>query len=268
MRVKFWGVRGSVPWATSTSIGHGCNTPCVELADEASGRVLILDAGSGIVGFGEAVGSEPREIPILLTHYHWDHLQGLPFFAPMFKPDSSPAVWAPAFGRDLAYYIERTFESPFFPVPFHRLPSEPSLRLVEPQPFEIAGFDIRVQRLNHPNGAFAYRIRGASGDLVYATDHEFGDPAIDDELAAFVSGASAAILDAHFTPDELPSHKGWGHADWTQCVNFAAANDVGHLWLFHHKPGRTDDAIKRIESEARLVFAATDAASEGDSFVV
>ncbi len=268
MRVRFWGVRGSVPWATPTSIGHGCNTPCIELADETTGRVLILDAGSGIVGLGEALADPPREVPILLTHYHWDHLQGLPFFAPLFRAGWTPTIWAPAFGRDLAYYIERTFESPFFPVPFQCLPAEPALRLVEARPIQIGGFDIRVQPLNHPGGAFAYRVRGTAGDLVYATDHEFGDPAVDRALAEFVSGASAVIMDAHFTPDEMPTHKGWGHGDWKQCATFAAENNVGHLWLFHHKPGRADYDIKMIESEARLLFAASDAAGEGDSFVV
>ena len=91
---------------------------------------------------------------------------------------------------------------------------------------------------------------------------------IDKALATFAAGASAVILDAHFTPDELPAHKGWGHGDWSQCARFASACGAAHLWLFHHKPGRTDDALKAIEAEARLLFAATNAASEGDSFTV
>jgi phosphoribosyl 1,2-cyclic phosphodiesterase len=132
----------------------------------------------------------------------------------------------------------------------------------------INGFEIGVHPLNHPGGAFAYRIRGAGGTLVYATDHEFGDPTIDGALATFATGASAVILDAHFTPDELPAHKGWGHGDWSQCAQFAAACEAEHLWLFHHKPGRTDEAMETIEAEARRLFAATDAASEGDSFTV
>ena len=115
---------------------------------------------------------------------------------------------------------------------------------------------------------FAYRIQGAGGNLVYATDHEFGDPKVDAELAAFAADASAVILDAHFTPEEMPAHKGWGHADWSQCAAFAAGCGAEHLWLFHHKPGRTDDALKGIEAQARQLFAATDAAGEGDSFIV
>ena len=267
MRVRFFGVRGSVPYATSASIGHGCNTPCIEVFDEATDRLLILDAGSGIVGLGETVTAERRDVPILLTHYHWDHVQGLPFFAPLYRPGRALTVWAPALGRTFAD-LETMFEAPFFPVPYDRLPSRPAIKMLAAGETVINGFEIGIQPLNHPGGAFAYRIRGAHGTLVYATDHEFGDPAIDKALATFAAGASAVILDAHFTPDELPAHKGWGHGDWSQCARFAAACGAAHLWLFHHKPGRPDDALKAIEAEARLLFAATDAASEGDTFTV
>lgn len=267
MRVRFWGVRGSVPYATRSSIGHGCNTPCVELVDEATGRRLVIDAGSGIVGLGDAIPAGPRPVPLLLTHYHWDHVQGLPFFAPLYRPGGSLTVWAPALGRGIVD-IEAMFDKPFFPIPYDRLPSRPDIQMVTTGETTINGFDIRVERLNHPGGAFAYRIRGASRDLVYATDHEFGDTACDDALAAFAADAGALILDAHFTPEELPLHKGWGHADWHEAATFARSCGVGHLWLSHHKPGRTDQALDTIEAEARLVFASTSAAAEGDSFVV
>ncbi len=266
MRVRFWGVRGSVPYATSASIGHGCNTPCVELLDEATDRVLILDAGSGIVGLGESLRPS-RELPILLSHYHWDHLQGLPFFAPVYRAGDALTIWAPAFGRDPAD-VETMFGSPFFPVPYQRLPSRPAIRVIAPGEMTINGFDVSVLPLNHPGGAFAYRIRGTAGDLVYATDHEFGDPQFDAALASFATDAAALILDAHFTPEELTSHKGWGHGDFSQCATFAAAARAGHLWLFHHKPGRTDEELQTIEAETRLLFPTTDAAAEGDCFVV
>ena len=117
MRVRFWGVRGSVPWATAASIGHGCNTPCVEVRDDKAGAELVLDAGSGIVGLGEALGSRPSPIPILLTHFHWDHLQGLPFFSQFYQEGWKPTIWAPMLGAVDCAWVDTIFQQPFFPVP-------------------------------------------------------------------------------------------------------------------------------------------------------
>jgi ribonuclease BN (tRNA processing enzyme) len=136
--------------------------------------------------------------------------------------------------------------------------------LIEDGEFRLAGLEISAIPLNHPGGAFAYRIRGMTGDLVYATDHEFGDPEIDERLADFCRDAAAIVLDAHFTPEELPTHRGWGHSDWRQCAEFAHTCNAGGLWLFHHKPGRTDEQLVRIRADARRVFGATEAASEGE----
>jgi phosphoribosyl 1,2-cyclic phosphodiesterase len=268
MRVRFFGVRGSVPWATADSIGHGCNTPCIEVTDEVSGDVLVLDAGSGIAGVAVSLGSSPRAIPILLTHYHWDHVQGLPFFPPFYQHGWTPTIWAPRLRSVDPGWIDSMFQSPFHPVPFGQLPSRPTVTLIDSGTLEIGGFRIGAQPLRHPGGAFAYRIGGPSGDLVYVSDHEFGDPEIDGALSRFSSGAAAIILDAHFTPEELPSHAGWGHATWLQCSEFAAANDIGALWLCHHKPGRTDVAMEAIEAAARGIFAHTTAAREGDQFTI
>jgi len=104
-----------------------------------------------------------------------------------------------------------------------------------------------------------------TGDLVYATDHEFGDPAFDEPLAEFAHGAAALVLDAHFTPDEFAAHRGWGHSHWRHCAEFAARVDAGGLWLFHHKPGRTDEALVRIRTDAQRIFRATETASEGEA---
>jgi phosphoribosyl 1,2-cyclic phosphodiesterase len=268
VRVRFWGVRGSVPFATPRSIGLGCNTACIEVRDDRTGALLVLDAGSGIVGFGESLKKRGGPMPILLTHYHWDHIQGLPFFAPFYQPGWQPTIFSPIVGNVDQAFVETIFQTPFFPVPFMNLISRPEVTLLPPRDFELGGFAIRAQPLTHPGGAFAYRIRGDRGDLVYATDHEFGDPGVDAALAAFCAGAAAVILDAHFTPDELPAHKGWGHGTWRQCADFAAASRVGQLWLFHHKPGRTDEEMAQITARARHVFAGTAAASEGTSFEV
>ncbi len=264
MRVRFWGVRGSVPWAIPAAIGHGCNTPCLEVEDEATGAVVVFDAGSGIVGLGEALGTQPRDVTIVLTHYHWDHLQGLPFFNPLYVPGCRVQVFAPAFESHDPEWVSTIFRSPFFPVPHERLPNRPIVELIEPGELRVGGLEISAHPLNHPGGAFAYRIRGMTGDLVYATDHEFGDPEIDEALADFCRDAAAVVLDAHFTPEELPRHRGWGHSDWRQCAEFAHACNAGGLWLFHHKPGRTDEQLVRIRSDARRVFSAAETASEGE----
>src|SRR5205814_1495727 len=137
--------------------------PCLELTQEPSGRKLILDAGSGIVGVGESLDASIVDVPIVLTHYHWDHVQGLPFFAPLYRQGAMPTVWASALGRTFVD-IETMFEAPFFPVPYDRLPSRPRIHMLPVGEAAINGFHISAQRLNHPGGSFAYRIRGSAGD--------------------------------------------------------------------------------------------------------
>ena len=255
-----------MPWATTTAIGHGCNTPCLQVTDERSGAILVIDAGSGIVGTGQALTGPPRDIALLLTHYHWDHLQGLPFFHPLYEPGWEPTIYAPALGSHDPRWLSTVFKSPFFPVPYDQLPNRPAMQMIDPGQLRIGPFEVTSLKLNHPGGAFAYRIRGTLGDVVFATDHEFGDPAYDEPLADFVRDAAALIIDAHFTPNEMPQHRGWGHSDWRTCATFAAAHNVGGLYLFHHKPGRSDQDLVRIRTDARRIFAATETASEGDAF--
>jgi phosphoribosyl 1,2-cyclic phosphodiesterase len=266
MLVRFWGVRGSVPWSRRESAGFGCNTPCVEVRDEQTGALLILDAGTGVIGLGEAAEHAADQATILLSHYHWDHVQGLPFFAPFFRRGSAVTIHAPALAAASEKDVDAMFDPPHFPVSSRSLASPPDVRRYESGEIRVAGFHVTAARLNHPGGAFAFRVRGATSDLVYASDHEFGDPEADERLAAFALNSGATILDAQFTPDELPSHAGWGHASWRQCAEFASATGAGHLWLFHHRPGRADSEMEAIEGQARRVYPATRAAREGDVF--
>ena len=265
MRLRFWGVRGSVPWAIPAAIGHGCNTPCVQITDERTQTELVIDAGSGIVGAGGALAGHPGPIPVLLSHYHWDHLQGLPFFTPLYEPGWEPTIYAPALSSHDPKWLSTIFRSPFFPVPYDHLPNRPNVEVIDPGQFRIGPFEISAITLNHPGGALAYRIRGNLGDVVYATDHEVGEPQYDEPLGEFVKDAAALILDAHFTPEEMPRHRGWGHSDWRRGAEFAAQHNVGGLYLFHHKPGRTDQELVRVCTDARRIFSATEAASEGDA---
>jgi len=262
MRVTFRGVRGSVPWSVPEGIIHGCNTPCIEIYDEAAG-ILILDAGSGIVGVSpQKLAPQPRPVSLMLTHYHWDHLLGLPFFATLYEPGWDLTIHTPTLMAHDPSWLDTMFKSPFFPVPYEHLPNKPRVQMVEPGEVGHDGFQVSALPLNHPGGSLAYRIKGASGDFVYATDHEFGNPAFDEPLADFVKGAAVLVLDAHFTPEELPLHRGWGHSDWRQCAEFAATAGAGKLYLFHHKPARSDQALVDIRAEAQKVFASTDTAAE------
>jgi len=263
MRVQFRGVRGSVPWSVPEGIIHGCNTPCIQVLDERSGAILVLDAGSGIVGVNPALlTKDPRPVSLVLTHYHWDHLLGLPFFSTLYQPGWDLTIHTPTLESHDPSWLDTMFKSPFFPVPYEHLPNKPKVRMVEPGKVDVPGFDVTALNLHHPGGSLAYRIKGATGDFVYATDHEFGDPSFDEPLAEFARGASVIVLDAHFTPEELPQHKGWGHSDWRQCAEFAASNGIASLWLFHHKPGRSDQALAGIREQAQKTHRATDTASE------
>jgi phosphoribosyl 1,2-cyclic phosphodiesterase len=268
MRITFRGVRGSVPFAIPQGIGHGCNTPCLEVEDERTGAILVLDAGSGIVGVNLEGRDTHGRLSLLLTHYHWDHLLGLPFFGALYQPGSTLRMFTPSLASHDPGWLDTVFRSPFFPVPYEHLPNQPQVDMVEPGRVNVPGFEVKALHLNHPGGALAYRIVGAAGDFVYATDHEFGDPSFDEPLAEFAKGASAIVMDAHFTPEEMPKFKGWGHSDWRHCSEFAKANGIQRLWLFHHKPGRTDEQLIEIRTAARRVFAETETASEGETIDV
>jgi phosphoribosyl 1,2-cyclic phosphodiesterase len=257
-----------VPWATPAAMGFGCNTPCVEVRDDGTGAYLVLDAGSGLVGLSDTFAGEPHPAPVLLSHYHWDHTQGLPFFGPLYTPGWAPEIFAPDLADVPRGWVETMFQPPNFPVPFDALPNRPTMNLISAAPLTVGGFGITVQRLTHPGGAFGYRVHGRTGDLCYVTDHEFGNPEVDAQLAAFCRDCRALIADAHFTPDEVARHKGWGHGSWDKVAELAAACNADHLWLFHHKPGRTDAELTRIVEDARGVFAATDAAREGLAFEI
>lgn len=271
MTVRFWGVRGSIAVPGDETARVGGNTSCVEVrAGEAR---FVLDAGTGLRRLGDAwLGSgEPIEATLLLSHLHWDHIQGLPFFTPIFVPGTRlTVVGATPSDRSLREELARQMHAPNFPVEWHELRSHIAYREIRPgQTLQLDGVRIRTARLNHPGGVTGYRIEHAGRAVVYATDTEHY-ACVDPALVALAQDADVLVYDCMYTEEEYrgavgPSRVGWGHSTWQAGLAAATAAGVGHFVLFHHDPRRNDDAVDRLESEARAAFrgGAVTAAREG-----
>ena len=223
----------------------------------------ILDAGTGIVGLSEALGGAPRAVPILLSHYHWDHVQGLPFFAQFFQPGWDISITGPPLPGVDASWAARLFAPPHFPVPLAELASPPTVSFVESTAFTIGGFDVSALRLTHPGGAFAYRIQGAAGDLVYATDHEFGDDEADESLAAFALNAGGGRARR-----ALHARRAAGAQGPRTCAAGASARSSRRRaapaisGCFTTSPDAPTRSSRRLKRGARRVFPATTVARE------
>ncbi|MEM1056020.1 MAG: MBL fold metallo-hydrolase [Bacteroidota bacterium] len=269
LTVRFWGVRGSLPTPREGHLGVGGNTTCVEVRGP-SGTVAMLDAGTGARDLGVALAAEaggaPIDLDILFSHFHWDHLQGLPFFAPIYGEGNTLTMHAVAGDGEIMRVMGGQMQHPFFPVPFEELRA--TVRPAPEQmgrPFTIGGMKVTPFPLHHPQGSTGYRFEAEGAVFVYATDYEHGDP---DAEAALLEGARGADLfysDAQYTPDEYELRRGWGHTTWEQAVRIAAEAEVGHLVLSHHDPSHDDAALERILAKARERFPNTDLAREGDT---
>ncbi len=194
MQVTFRGVRGSAPWAVRAAMRTGCNTACLELFEPLTGARLVLDAGTGVLG-GTLSLTFPS-VPLLLSHYHWDHVQGLPFFAALHEPGWTPRVFAPQLRGYDARWLQRLFGPPFFPIAPDQLASPPTLAPIREGTSRAGVFDVTARTVHHPGGSFAYRIAGARSDLVYATDHEIGNASCDAGLVDLARDAGALVIDA------------------------------------------------------------------------
>ena len=267
LTVRFWGVRGSIPTPEAGFLGVGGNTSCVEVR-AADGTTLVLDAGTGVRALGYALAAqaagEPGEVHLALSHFHWDHLQGLPFFAPLYIPGQTVHFYAATDDEHLTGLLRGQMTHPYFPVPFGDLAaSTQTHRVRDGEPFEIGPMTVRPFPVCHPQGAHGYRIECAGAVVVYATDYEHGSAVHDAGLKEVASGADVLISDAQYTPEEYPLRKGWGHTTWEHAAAVATEAGCGRLLLFHHDPAHDDDALGRICDRARQDFAATDLAAEG-----
>ena len=270
-KLSFWGVRGSTPTVDPATWRYGGNTPCLELV-APDGNKFILDCGTGLRVLGNRWGADSGVAlltHIFVTHYHWDHIQGLPFFSPLYDQKNHFQFYSfrsKFLGKDsLRQVFEAQMALPYFPVDFSAMNAQRKFREVDGgESFKIGENIITTAWLNHPQGCLGFRIETPAGVVVYATDNEPGVPALDKNLRELAAGADIFINDAQYTPGQLVSdRKGWGHSSWSEGVKVAREANVKTLVLFHHDPDSTDRMVDQLLGNAREQFDSVYAASEG-----
>lgn len=294
IEVTFWGVRGSYPMPGPNTARVGGNTSCVQV--RAGNHLIILDAGTGIIGLGRAlmaqqrIDHQPITATLLFSHTHHDHTQGFPFFSPIYSATTTLYVFGPkTLHEDLERVLSRAMLPPVFPVDFDRLPCMRVMRNLnegevivlsngntkprvfaeyrDALPTSVDNVLIRVMRSHaHPQGVFVYCIEHGGKSVVYATDTE-GYMNGDQRLINFVRGATMLIHDAQYTEAEYASptspRQGWGHSTWQMAVGVAQAAGVEKLVLFHHEPEHDDETLEQLELKVQTIFPQTILAREG-----
>lgn len=280
-RLKFWGVRGSIPAPGPRTVYYGGNTSCVEI--RADGELIILDAGTGIRELGQALqkewGNEPMRLNLLISHTHWDHIQGFPFFAPAY--DSRNQVKILAFEgsrKGVESTLSIQMESPYFPISMREMPGNIEFVELKNLEFNIGAVQVKAAFMNHPGICAGYRLFTRSGSIAYFPDNELygryrsekgtsgsGDTerfarAQDNRLIEFIQGADVVISDAQYDPQEYRKHVGWGHSCSEDVVAIAMKAGVKQLFLFHHDPDHSDEDIAQMLAGARRQIAAAGSA--------
>jgi phosphoribosyl 1,2-cyclic phosphodiesterase len=271
-KLAFWGVRGSTPTSDRNSWRYGGNTPCLDL-ETPEGSRFILDCGTGLRMLGShwqhRFGKEPIEASVFLTHYHWDHIQGIPFFVPLYAPQNQFRFYSfrsEALGQQsLQQALYAQMVSPFFPVnPEVLVAAREFNEVASGDRWEIDGTRISTAWLNHPQGCLGFRFETSAGTIVYATDNEPGVPELDSNLRRLARDADVLICDAQYTPEQLAGNrKGWGHSSWLEAVKLAEEVGARQLVLFHHDPESVDSFVDGLLQQARQRLARVWAASEG-----
>jgi phosphoribosyl 1,2-cyclic phosphodiesterase len=265
LRLQFWGTRGSIPSPGPRTVRYGGNTPCVELRTSED-WLVILDAGTGIRELGRSLLERSNGATvagdIFVTHAHWDHIQGLPFFAPIFQRGNHFTIWGSKSMETSIDRVVRDQMSPVvFPVTFEQLDAVIDFRELAEEECQGRGYTVRAMQVRHPGGALGYRFTDGHGDgraLVYISDNELdGGVRYDvpagwrDDLVRFVAGARVLVHDTMYTAEEYASHRGWGHSTYEDALELALDAQVETLVLFHHKPERTDDEVDRCVERLR-----------------
>jgi phosphoribosyl 1,2-cyclic phosphodiesterase/CheY-like chemotaxis protein len=292
-RIRFWGVRGSIPVPGKSTVRYGGNTSCVEV--RADGEIIILDSGSGIRLLGLALdkefGNRSMKLTLLISHTHWDHIQGLPFFSPAYNQKNLIRVLGYEGARaGLAKILASQMETPFFPVSLRQLPSHLAIEELKEMEFRVGPVEVRSKFANHPGICVGYRLATSSGSIAYFPDNEpyeqlklllASRDGISEEEARefagaerakmvdFLSDCDVAIMDTQYTEEEYVKHVGWGHSPVESVVSLALEANVGRLVLFHHDPNHDDQMIDRMVEHARAFVMKSgksldvDAAREG-----
>lgn len=275
MKLTFWGVRGSLPTPGHSTIRYGGNTPSIELRLD-DGKLIIFDAGSGIRNLGDFLAKTEKNVNtfILITHPHWDHIQGFPFFKPAFMPGNElTIIGTERPEKDLAHILSDQMDKTYFPVQLRDMKAKINFKPIREEGlFDV--FEARVHAIfvNHPGFTVGYRLQYQDRTLVYISDNEPYDPVHESKygnfegsvlkkfredvspnhrIIDFCRGADVLIHDTTYTPEELEEKRGWGHSDYISALEFAAKAEVRKLYLFHHDHTHNDEMVDEIFKSAK-----------------
>ncbi len=265
LRVKFWGVRGSIATPSPRHIAFGGNTSCLEVM--AGDTLIVLDAGTGIRSLGNRLLKDgQRRFHILMSHTHWDHMNGFPFFGPGYDPRCTVTIMGGHLSDQggIQKVLAGQMAQPMFPVPLEAMRAQ--LIFEDFRAGESFGLGreiaVRTTMLNHPNGATGYRIEHGGKALCYITDTEHVPGKPDENILALIEGADLVVYDSTYTDEEFPSRIGWGHSTWQEGVRLCRAAKVKALAIFHHDPDHEDEFMERVEAEARAEWSGAFVARE------
>lgn len=266
MLARIWGSRGSMATPGHRTVRYGGNTSCVEVRGD-DGEVVVLDAGTGIRELGLRLLREaPRRIHLLLTHLHMDHIEGLGFFAPMWRPDVEVHVWGPpSTTMSLVERLGRYLSPPLFPIQLSEIPSMCTFHDVGDEPWTIGSLEVSAAPVEHVGPTVGYRLSSDGRSLAYIPDHEPArvgniESASPDWIPGHevALGADVLLHDAQFTPDEYTERVAWGHSSFADTVSFGRVCKVDHLVLFHHDPAHSDDELEAIADSAADLWGRND----------
>ena len=251
--VKFYGTRGSIPVCSAGFQKYGGNTTCISILGADKGVLGIIDAGTGIRKLGKDIMKSkipvPKEILIGFTHFHWDHIQGFPFFNPAYHPSHKVSLIALGLDRgieDLKRIFEVQMQSEYFPVPLRKMSAKFEFLLPESASKIFNRTKVTAQKHQHPGGAYSYKLERNGKSVVICTDIEHGET-LDKNIIEFAMDADLLIHDAQYTTEELERHRGWGHSSYDQAIELGKICGVKKLVLTHHDPDHDDDFLDNIE---------------------